>query len=277
MELVVALALVALVATAAARMLAGHQRAYRNQSERLAMAQNVRAALAVLRFELRELGTDPTAGDIIDMTPHSISYEAARGVLHLCTPPELAARKVTLAARGTALGFGSPDPGVHGVLLFAENDSAGFPAGRWLRASIADVRGGRGCPRGEPSVLLVLGGLGGSELGRVLDGAPVRLRVRTKLSVYTDAWGDQWIGLQTQSAPGNWSRRQPLVGPVTARGLRFQYFDRLGIPATSPASVARVGVTVSGRSSVPIRGLSGILAFSTFTLHEQIAPRNARP
>ncbi len=143
-ELVVALALVALVATAAARMLAGHQRSYRNQSERLAMAQNVRAALAILRFELRELGTDPTAGDIIDMTPHSISYEAARGVLHLCTPPELAARKVTLAARGTA-------------------------------------------------------------------------------------------------------------------------------------SVARVGVTVSGRSSVPIRGLSGILAFSTFTLHEQIALRNARP
>ncbi|HEX9547144.1 MAG TPA: hypothetical protein VF942_07385, partial [Acidimicrobiales bacterium] len=66
-----------------------------------------------------------------------------------------------------------------------------------------------------------------------------------------------YIGLQTGSGT------QPLIGPVLSNGLQLAYFDSTGASLSAPVStanlvkVARVDITVRGRTAQPVRLASG--------------------
>src|SRR5262249_55529558 len=69
------------------RVLIGNQRTYQAQSQRIDLQQNIRAAVAILPAELREI--DASDNDIQAMSATSITIRAMRYLGVVCTTPVL--------------------------------------------------------------------------------------------------------------------------------------------------------------------------------------------
>ena len=57
--------------------------------------------------------------------------------------------------------------------------------------------------------------------------------------------GQWWLGLRSVSTG---EAIQPLAGPLTEDGLRFEFLDLLGQPTTDRTSVRSIHLEVQGRS-----------------------------
>src|SRR5262247_1958713 len=86
-ELLIALVLLGLVSAALYRVLVNNQRLYMAQTQRIDLAQNIRAAGSILPAEFREL--DAFDGDIITMTPTRLELRVMRWLSFICIPPGL--------------------------------------------------------------------------------------------------------------------------------------------------------------------------------------------
>lgn len=248
MELVVALTLSALAASAGYRVLHSTRRVYQTQAARVALDQEVRAAASILAAELRQLDAgDPTGSDIVAMTPASLTYRATRSVRFLCEPPDLARARVVLA---DAPRFGDREPGTaqQSLLLHSAGGPAA-PAGRWLRVTPTRRSDGATCPGGRPGMTLTLAEP--VDLSSVDNGAPLRTVELVRIQAYRDADGVYWIGARSWLGDGSWSDLQPFAGPVGAGGLEFEFFDRQERVTALPANVALIGVSITARALEP--------------------------
>jgi hypothetical protein len=250
---------------------------YREQTARIELNQNVRAAVSILPMELRELdASDPNGSDIVAMTATSIAYNAMRNVHFLCQAPNTAALQVTLAA-APWFGLQALDEATHLFLVFAENDPNTRSDDGWLHVNSTVRANGNACPGAGASITLTLTGLTTAQLTGVLSGAPIRGYVVSRVQSYQDANGDYWLGLQVQNkTTAAWGAMQPIVGPVTATGFNLAYFDSDGAATAVPANVARVAITVEGLTNDPVRGPGGTLQHATSSLLTQVALRNNR-
>lgn len=265
-ELAVALTLSAVVASAGYVVLDRTRRAYATQLARVELNQDVRTAIAILAGELRSLDPgDPDGSDIVAMTPASLSYRATRSLRFLCREPVSATQQITLAADPR---FGDEDLSLdpRALLLYARGDSSAHPAGRWLRITASRRAEGAVCPGGRAGTAVWLTDVTPVELSQVEVGAPLRSTELLRIQPYRDADGVYWLGVRTGGLGGVWSDLQPFAGPVAAGGLQFDYYDTEGRVASSPASVARIGLTVIGRAPDP--------RAQAFRLSTQVAPRN---
>jgi prepilin-type N-terminal cleavage/methylation domain-containing protein len=249
-ELVIALVLFGIVGTALYQLLVNNQRLYQEQTERVQVNESARAAISLLPGEVRELNAADTAeSDIVSMTASSLTYKAMRSLYFLCQPPNTGALQVTLD-NTLFYGLRRVDPTQDSVLLFMENDPDTRTDDAWLHANVSSAIVGTACPLGAASVQLQLSGVSSGELGGVTNGAPVRTFEVAQVLVYADAAGDQWLGGRLfLKAANSWSGTQPIVGPLSAAGLQLAYYDAAGAVTGTPASVARIGITVQSRSS----------------------------
>src|SRR5439155_14329602 len=111
-------------------------------------------------------------------------------------------------------------------------------------------------------------------------GAPVRGFTTVTYSLYKPA-GDTsyYIGMQTTAAA-----QQPLVGPVLSTGFALAYYDSLGNNLAAPVSaanltkIARIDITVRGRTAQPVRRVSGgtVLGAVIDSVSTSVALRNNR-
>ena len=86
-ELLIALMLMGIVSTAIYTLLVNNQRLYRQQTQTLAVNDNLRSAVAIVTSELRELdAADAVGSDIVNMAEDSITYRAMRGARWICLP-----------------------------------------------------------------------------------------------------------------------------------------------------------------------------------------------
>jgi prepilin-type N-terminal cleavage/methylation domain-containing protein len=276
-ELLVAMVLMGIISTAIYSLLNNNQRVYREQTARIEMNQNVRAAVSILPMELRELdASDPNGSDIVAMNASSIAYNAMRNLHFLCQAPNTAALQVTLAATPW-FGLQALDETAHLFLLFAENDPATRTDDAWLHVNSTVRTNGTACPGGAASITLTLTGTTTAALTGVTNGAPIRGYVVTRVQSYQDANGDYWLGMQVQNKTTTaWGTMQPIVGPVTASGFNLAYYDSDGAVTAVPANVARVAITVEGLTNDPVRGPGGTLQHITSSLLTQVALRNNR-
>src|SRR6058998_2558559 len=98
-ELLVAFLIFGVAATAVVNAFVLHQRTVGAQAMRIGLQQNLRAGMAVLPAELRAL--DAREGDILKMSPTSITIRALRQLAILCQAPVLGGASVTLTVRQT--------------------------------------------------------------------------------------------------------------------------------------------------------------------------------
>ncbi|HKI94773.1 MAG TPA: prepilin-type N-terminal cleavage/methylation domain-containing protein [Gemmatimonadales bacterium] len=275
-ELLVALVIFSIVSTAIYQLLVSNQRLYRAQAAKVDLSQNVRAAVSILPDELRELDADDPAGsDILGMTSNALTYKEMRSLYVLCKNPVFGSTQIVVA-KNSFYGLSQLSTS-DSLLVFAENDSTTRGDNEWLHASVQSISGGSNCPAnglgGTPSYTITLGNVTASQVAGVYSGAPVRGFHPSQVLLYQDASGAYWLGQRTYSAGGGWATTQPLVGPLTSSGLQFTYYDASGAITSTATNVARIAITVTGKSDPVTGGANGYL---TQNLVAQVTLRNNR-
>ena len=258
-ELLVALVLLGLVSAALYRVLANNQRLYMDQTARIDLSQNIRAAGTILPAEFREL--DASEGDIAAMSATSVSIRAMRWLGFACNLPGLggALNSVSVIVRGGAPGqplfFGARgiDAAKDSVLIYYDGNPNSRNDDFWATGSITAAPNGQNCTDGTNGQRLLLNinllGLGPNVAGAIPLGAPVRGFERVVYQLYQPAGDTSWyVGFQ----PAGQSM-QPVIGPVLTNGLTFQYYDVNGVVTAVRTQVARIDITVRARTAAAVR------------------------
>jgi len=272
-ELIVVLTIAGILLGALGRVLWAGMRFYQAQSQILDVRQNVRAVAQILPIELREL--DAGDGDIVAMSDTAVTVKAMRSFAVVCAPPSVARAQVTVR-NALTYGYRAMDAARDSVLVFREGDPGLSADDRWLRAPIAAIAPA-GCADGSAGTRLTLTSMvgGATQLDSVLQGAPLRTFETVNYRLYGDGAGAWWFGVRTHSA-GSWSSTSPIAGPLRPRdGLRFEYRDDAGGVTATRTAVARIRITVRGRSLIPIRIPGRRPGFHEDSLSTQIAVRNS--
>ena len=277
-ELLVAITVAGFVMAALYRVLEGNQRFYRAQSQIIGVQENVRAVAQILTGELREL--DASGGDIIHMEQTHITIKAMRSFSIACTAPNVAAAQITVR-NALTFGYRSMDAARDSVLLFREGDPRTGSDDVWLRAPIGAMSASS-CTDGAAGTRLTLTGLTATQLGPngalrdagVLPGAPVRTFEVVSYRLYNDGTGVWWLGMRTHSG-GAWSSISPVAGPLRASdGVGLQYLNSSGAVTATPTAVARIQLTVRGRSTQPINIPGRPAGYFQDSIVTQVALRN---
>lgn len=262
-ELLVALVLLGLVSTAIYRVLVNNQRLYMAQTQRIDLSQNIRAAATILPAELREL--DAFDGDIIAMSSDSLFIRAMRWLSFVCVPPVLNGNNVgnQMIIRGGDPGepmyFGSRSirENTDSLLIYNDGNQTIRGDDYYVPGRIAATPGKQQCPAvgavpAMPGTRIVFDGnflFGTNVAGAITMGAPVRGFERVTYRLYQPPGDTAWyVGLRPAG-----EAIQPLIGPVLANGLTFQYFNAAGAVTANRLQVARIDITVRGRSLASVR------------------------
>lgn len=278
-ELLIALSLMGLVSTAIYTLLINNQRLYRQQTEKIAVNDNLRSAVAILTSELRELdAADPLGSDIIDMSATSITYRGMRGLRWVCLGPTVG---TMLAVDTTRLGLRSVDATYDSVLIYADSNLNLTSDDHWYHADVtSNPAAANDCAGGSRRINFAIN-LGGRTTlvaqDDVVAGAPVRVFEIARMMSYLDVSGATWLGMQRYNKSSGWTTLQPVVGPLQTGGLAFTYYDANGDVTANRAQVARVQITVIARTSDKVlRKTSGGVDYLVDTLVTQVALRNNR-
>ncbi len=282
-EVLVALVLLGLVSAALYRVLVNNQRLYMAQTQRIDLSQNIRAASTILPAEFREL--DASEGDISAMSATSISMRAMRWLGFACNTPALggALTSVSVIVRGGAPGqplfFGARgiDNSKDSVLIYYDGNVNSRTDDFWATGSITAAPNGQNCNDGTNGQRLLVNlnllGLGPNVAGAIPLGAPVRGFERVIYQLYQAPGDTSWyVGFQPQG-----QSMQPLIGPVLANGLTFQYYNANGAVTAIKNQVARIDITVRARTVSAVRaGGQAAAATVVDSVVTSVALRNNR-
>ncbi len=256
-EMVVVLGLMGIVLGALYQSIIATQRTTSAQFQRIDVQQSTRAVAMYVSNMLRELNA--ADGDILASQATSLRFRAMRWTGVLCTVPFEAAGQVQFTVRGQLLfGIRGPDAGLDSILLWREGDRSIRTDDVWLYGGLQSSSAGV-CPDdGSAGTTLRVvisagsGGNGAAAAGMTL-GAPARGFQIEEISLYQQG-AEYWLGRRTANRAGAWEVVRPLVGPLTADGLAFSYFDINGAPPALTTQIASVGVMVRGRSANQVSG-----------------------
>ena len=244
-EVVVALGLLTVISASVLRVLQLNQQMYRDQVERMQINATLRAAASILPGELRELApADPRGGDLIRMTPSTITYRAVRNLYVVCRAPSRGQSTITLFR--DFIGSRPINTVVDSVLVFVEGNPTTGADDAWLHADPVWVRSGV-CPGGAAGISVGLEGVSPVDLETVAVGAPVRTGAVIEMLRYRDRNGAWWLGMRRLRKSGRRPSVQPLLGPLAPGGLEFSYYDADGAPTSIASKVAGIGVIITAR------------------------------
>lgn len=282
-ELLIAIVILGIVSAALYRVLVNNQRIYQAQTQHIDLQQNIRAAVTILPADLREL--DATDGDIKAMSASAITIRAMRYLAIICSPPVLdgvGTTNITMIIRR------SPFWGVRGIntttdslFIYYEGNESSRKDDDWALAR-PTLTASTVCPdaAAKPGIAVTVnfanigGGLLPNTPGAILNGAPVRGFETVTYQVYQPV-GDTsyYIGLQMGA-----NARQPVIGPVLSNGLQFAYYDSTGVVTADRFRVARIDITVRGKTAQPIRTGTGsaTLTNAVDSVTTSVALRNNR-
>ncbi|HEU4827630.1 MAG TPA: prepilin-type N-terminal cleavage/methylation domain-containing protein [Gemmatimonadales bacterium] len=264
-ELLVVVVLMGIIGATLTRVLLNMQRASRAQSERVTLQGNLRAGIAFIPAELRDL----SAEDIIVADPDHIEYRAMRAAGVACA---VAGTQLTLR---DALTFRYRPilAGRDSAFVFVENDPTLGADDQWVAVGITGVAAGT-CPGGGAATVLTLANAGvGAVLGQIVVEAPVRMFERMELGLYT-ADGRSWLGARSISAGE--AAMQPVLGPLVAdSGLKLTYHAANGAATGTIANMRQINITLMGETGVPISSAYGGPVIHDDSIVARVLLRNA--
>jgi type II secretory pathway pseudopilin PulG len=246
-ELLVALALCAVLLAAASGSLLRHQRSAHRVGALAAAESQTRHALRLLAGELAAL--DPAAGDIAPgATDSTLELRAVVASALVCDSADSAGTLAPVGGGATPLGGLARAPAPGDTLWYHTSDSLGWRA----RAVLAVARTSAACAApatasGATDRLTLDAPVGAG------GGTPLRITRRERWVVYRASDGRWSLGVRDWSvAAARFLAPQPVAGPfvrVLPSGERtgFRYFDAAGaalVPdGTNEGTIARVRVT----------------------------------
>lgn len=276
-ELLIALVIGAVVGTATVRVLVGTQRTTEAGMERVGVQQTLRAGVGYMTSVLREL--DAADGDIGVATATRLQFRSMRWASPLCAAPAIAGASSAflLIDANVVYGLRPPDAAEDSLLIFAEADPSSRGDDGWLVGEVISTAAAN-CPSGSPATVLgvrITAASGGiAALAGVTAGAPLRGFQWEELSLIQGADTRWWMAQRTSNRTTGWGTIQPLVGPLAAGGLGFQYFDSTGTATGTLTDIASVGIFLRAESSQRVRTQSTNIDFARDSLITRVALRN---
>lgn len=239
LELLLTLALGAVVLMAGARLLLTIRRFWSDEREALALRHAARTTVALLTAELRAVS--PAAGDLLAVSDTAVTLRAQRGLYRVCAAPQQGSGELVVSRAGPAPR--APVALQESVLVFQTGSGD-----RWLHAVISGV-GSAGCADTSPGWRLTLSPVRPA-LDSVTPGSPLRTFETLTYRLYSDGAGEWWLGVKAWQGGGSgWAPTSPIAGPLLPRyGLELAYLDAAGAPAASDTLVRqiRIGARVRG-------------------------------
>lgn len=232
-ELIIVVVLGTLVLAAAMQVLLTNQRTYTAQSAQIQSQQSTRAAMDVLRGELREISAQ--GGDLVTMGTYSLRVRTMRKFGVVCSinrsTPSLTVIKVGdwFAVRDS-------------VFIFADNNTSISADDNWFQAYVTGVDTTSVTCASSTAHKLTFGSqasLFQAAGDSVQTGAPIRSFIYYSYGLVTMD-GETYLGRTDASGTS-----VPLVGPLKAStGVQFAYLNGSGAVTAVATAVRRIQVTI---------------------------------
>ena len=268
-ELMISLVLLGIVGGVLASMLVNIQRGSRAQSQRVTLQSNLRAGMALLPAELREL----SPADLVTTLADQVVYRAMRTTGVACA---VSANQVRLRNRLT-FGYRPIEAGGRDRLyLFVDGDQISGVDDSWLELLITATGNGT-CANGDAATTLTVTRTDGTAipaatLATIFADAPVRSFETMEMRLY-ESNGRWWLG--ARSVSGGAATPEPVLGPLTADGLVFTYRDRAGAQTATIASMRTLDIALKGQTDGTIATGLEALSIGEDSLTTRIRLRNA--
>lgn len=264
-EILIGVVISAIVMTAIYGLLVSQFRTYSKVRERADVHVSLRAAAALLAWELRT--ASGAEGDLYAVGATSVTLRSVDGTGVVCVVDPAQAAFGLVATDGELVG-GAPDS----ALVFSPAGSA-LADDEWKAVGIAAVGspGGStadcawtGTPPAEVELRVAV--TAPADTAGIAVGSPVRAFRAVEYGLFEQD-GRSWLGRRV--AGGDW---EAITGPLEADdGVDFIYYDGNGNPTADPLQVAAVRVTLRAESDFaggPGRG------FERDSLSLRVALRN---
>lgn len=258
-ELLIAIIISGIVGASIISLLVRSQRLSRTQADRSVMQANIRAGMALISSELREININATQSDITALSATSITYRGQRGLGFAC---DVATGWIRIP-RATFSGYRGPIAGTDALMLFVENDPDISIDDGWLARTITAVDA-EACSDGSPGVKLTLGTnlpTSPDTLAMITIGSPVRTYELMEIGELVQG-GETWLGARSISAGQAF---QPVLGPLAAGGVAFSYLTGAGTAGASALTVRAIQLTLTGITDNIVAAGAGTSAWTRAT------------
>lgn len=263
-ELLVYLALSGIVMGSIYQLLIGQTRSYTGQREMIDSHSSLRAAAALLSWELRQASA--VNGDLYDVKEEWIVMRSVQGTGIVCAEHGNLPRFGLFDVSGE-IGA-TPDDS---AMIFASGGVDGWEVMQITKVATAATLGVGNCvwpgtPKPDVAIEVQVATIPDDTSG-ILVGAPVRaFRLVQYRTISRD--GRHWLGRKVGAAAGY----DVITGPLQEdTGLQFRYFDASGAETNKPDRVAVVEFTIRVESFGRVRGSSS--GFRVDTLTTRVALR----
>lgn len=242
-EVMISLGLMVVVAGIALRVLLRQHWSGVSVGERGALQATLRGGSLYLLGELRELGGTPGDPDILAFAPESLTYRAMRGAGWSC---RVSPGRVSVSS-ASFTGYRALQVGRDSLLLHQERAESTVADDRWLRLPVLALGAG-GCSAPSIGIATLLDTIQypPSSFGTL---APFRSFEVMQLRLYQSG-GDYWLGTRSVSAG---ETIQPVIGPLSSRGLTLAYYDSTGAPAAAAGNIRSIEITLRALTAGAIR------------------------
>jgi prepilin-type N-terminal cleavage/methylation domain-containing protein len=258
-DLLIAMVLLALIATVAGRMLLGFARTLRGERERANLETAFDAALGYFAFEL----SDVSPADLQSLSPDSMEYRATRTTGLACL---VAGGEVRLLTESLS-GLRQPQAGRDSLLLYVGRSSGAFHPD-WVTLPILAV-GNATCDTQSALRLATTIDTAVISLAVLPALVPVATFERMQVRLY-QSLGATWLGARSVSAG---EAVQPLAGPFDAPGPGLAFLDSTGNPTSIVAAVRQLELTLLGRAA----GWNGAAGAHPAAASLRLSPSNLQP
>jgi prepilin-type N-terminal cleavage/methylation domain-containing protein len=267
-EMLIGLVLLAIVSTTIYRILNTNTRLSRAQTEQVSLQSAVRTGSLVVASELKEMGINSTGGtDIVAMSANGITYRAMRATGLACqvSATEVRIRQTPFFSTRTIAA------NQDSLLLYVEGDPNIATDDTWLPLRITGVSAST-CGAAAATALATSINTATTPLTRIVLDAPVRTFEVMELGILNSG-GQNWLGARSVSAG---QALQPALGPITATGLQFDYYDAAGAVTANRAAVRSIQITIRGQTDRTVRAAGqSPLQVALDSLSMRITLRNA--
>jgi prepilin-type N-terminal cleavage/methylation domain-containing protein len=269
-ELLVSLILLVIVGGGIYEMLITVQRVSRKQAEVSNLQGNLRAGMQLIQSELSEVFSNANApsSDIESMSATAFRYRAMRGIGEACDAQTnfVKIRQPTWSGRVPAAS--------DSLYVYWDKDTTKTVDDQWIPVGFTAATPAT-CPDGVTVAWhLPLGGTGlATQAATIYPPIPIRTWEPMEIGSVTDN-GQLWLGIRKVNTEAT---LVPVIGPLAANGLNFEYRDKDGNVTADVNYVKSILITMWGITDRTVStGLGSALGNVRDSLQVRVELRNSK-
>jgi len=288
-ELLVTMAILSVVGVVVSRLMLGQQRFYQRTSEQMGMRRELRSAMSLVPADLRSVSS--SGGDLTTFDASSLTFRAVLGASAVCARPSNSALDLpplNMARTTITSWYTTPQAG-DTVWAFNDSLSRGAEDDVWVPLRITAVSQSTTlCPL-SPFIDAALDvnkqrfrvSVSPNLPDSITVGSALRFTRSARFQLTAQSSGRYYL-TRAEYVGGSWQAATAVSGPYeppngSNGGIRFSYFDSLGLAVTNPAQgrdVARIDMILRAKGANSSGGVGSSSTTNTDSLAFRIALRN---